>query len=78
LGRAHVQYNIIPKFYLTARLDVGSNTEEFGDLFESRSWIAGYGISAGYESFIGPIELTLMGSNISSGPLLFLNLGFWF
>jgi NTE family protein len=76
--KAHLQYNLIKKIYLTALLDVGSNTIELDDLFASRSWICGYGISAGYDSFIGPIQLTLTGSNIHEDPMIFLNLGYWF
>jgi len=78
VGRAQLQYNVFKKFYTTALLDVGSNTADFDELFDSPSWIAGYGVSFGYDSFIGPINLTVMGSNISKGPLLFLNLGYWF
>lgn len=77
-GKAHLQYNLIKKVYLTALFDVGSNTVEFDDLFKSPSWICGYGISAGYDSFIGPVELTLTGSNIHDGPMFFLSLGYWF
>ncbi len=35
-------------------------------------------LTAGYNSFIGPIEITLMGSNMNSGPGLFVSLGFEF
>jgi NTE family protein len=78
MGRAHLQYNVFKKVYMTALLDVGSNTVEFKDLFASKSWICGYGLTAGYDSFIGPMELTVMGSNIHEDPMVFLNLGYWF
>lgn len=78
IGKAHLQFNFARKMYATALLDVGSNSVYIEDLFTSGEWITGYGLSFGYDSFIGPVQLTLMGSNINKGPLLFLNLGYWF
>jgi NTE family protein len=59
-------------------LDGGSNEEDFDEVFKTDNFIAGYGATLGYDSFIGPLEVTLMGSNLNSKPLIFLNLGFWF
>jgi NTE family protein len=78
MGKAHLQFNFAKKLYATVLLDVGNCTLEFDDLFDFDQWVAGYGISIGYDSFIGPVELTLMGSNYTNTPLLFLNLGYWF
>jgi NTE family protein len=78
LVRIKLQYNIFKKFYLTARTDVGSNQVEFDQVFQSRNILAGYGLTASYSSFIGPVELTVMASNINPKPMLFLNIGFWF
>jgi len=77
-GKMQLQYNFAKKLYGTALVDVGANTAYFDELFEPPNWLAGYGLSLGYDSFIGPIQLTVMGSNINKGPLLFLNLGYWF
>jgi NTE family protein len=76
--RLKLQYNLYKKLFLTARTDVGSNQSEFNEVFQGRNILAGYGITASYNSFIGPIELSVLGSNINSGVMLFLNLGFWF
>ena len=73
-----VQYNIFRKLYATLLLDAGSNENEFEDVFLPENYICGYGLSLSYDSFIGPVELTLMSSNTYTKPTLFLNLGFWF
>ncbi len=73
-----LQYNFFRKLYATALLDVGSNEYVLEDVFKPENYIAGYGVSLGYDSFIGPVEFTLMGSNIYTKPTIFLNLGFWF
>ena len=78
IGRLKLQYNLFKNNYITLRTDVGGSEETFDELFQPRSFLMGYGVTYSYSSFIGPIELTLMGSNINPGPMLFLNLGFWF
>jgi hypothetical protein len=44
----------------------------------SKNYLVGNGLTASYDSFIGPMELTVMGANINPEPMLFLNIGFWF
>jgi NTE family protein len=78
LIRIKLQYNFYKKLYLIARSDIGSNQVDFDQVFRSSNIIAGYGLTASYNSFIGPIELTVMGSNLNPKPMLFLNIGFWF
>jgi len=78
VGRLKLQYNLFKKNYITLRTDVGGSESTVDELFKSRSLMVGYGVTYSYNSFIGPIELTLMGSNINPAPMLFLNLGFWF
>ncbi len=75
--RLKLQYNIYKDMYLIPRIDAGVNEMEIEDAFNMNNLMVGYGLTYGYNSFIGPIELTLMDSNIS-GLMLFLNLGFWF
>jgi len=76
--RLKLQYNVIRKIYLTLRADAGSNEYYFEDVWKSENILFGYGLTASYDSFIGPVELSLMASNINPKPILFLNLGFWF
>jgi NTE family protein len=76
--RMKLQYNFYRKLFITFLLDAGSNEEEFEEVYQPENYIVGYGATVSYDSFIGPLELTLMGSNMNSNPMLFLNLGFWF
>ncbi len=78
VGRLKLQYNLYKKLFLTLKTDVGAVTDYANELFKSANFIFGYGLTAGYDSFIGPIELSVMGSNINPGPTFFINLGFWF
>jgi len=38
----------------------------------------GYGLTASYNSIIGPIEFTVMGSNLNPSATFFINIGFSF
>ena len=78
VGRLKLQYNYYKKLFLTLKSDVGAATEDVNQLFNPANFLCGYGLTAGYDSFIGPIELSVMGSNINPGPTFFINLGFWF
>jgi NTE family protein len=78
MARLKLQYNVFRKIYVTVRSDAGGAEVDFSSLFEPRNFLIGYGATAGYDSFIGPIEVSLMGSNLNSGVMLFVNLGFWF
>jgi NTE family protein len=76
--RMKLQYNFFKKLYATFLLDAGSAAMNFDEVYQPENYILGYGATVSYDSFIGPLEVTLMGSNLNSKPLLFLNLGFWF
>lgn len=78
VGRLKLQYNVYKNLFLTARADAGAVENDSQELFAAKNFLCGYGITASYNSIIGPVELTLMGSNMNSGPLLFVNLGFNF
>ena len=78
VGRLKLQYNMWKKIYLNLRADAGGNEKDFDQLFAGKNFLVGYGITAGYDSFIGPLEISIMSSNINPGLMLFLNLGYWF
>ena len=75
--RAKLQYNFLPKLYATLRADFGASEWFLADMFEPDNFIFGYGATISYNSFIGPVELSVMGSNIY-GVSAFVNVGFWF
>ncbi len=73
-----LQYQVAKKHYLLFRCDVGSNSDVFDNLFNHDNFLIGYGLTYSYDSFIGPLELTLMSSNKSRKLQAFLNIGYWF
>ena len=72
-----LQYNLFRKIYATAMVDFGFNEMDLSDV-NNIQWLFGYGVKLGYESFIGPVEFSLMSSNINSSLSGFFNIGFWF
>ncbi|MCX6269335.1 MAG: hypothetical protein NTW16_18615, partial [Bacteroidetes bacterium] len=78
VGRAKLQCNVYKKLYLNLRADAGGNEMTFDGLFAGENFLIGYGATASYDSFIGPLELSIMSSNINPGVMVFLNLGYWF
>jgi len=78
VGRAKLQCNVYKKLYLNLHADAGGNEINVEDLFKGSNFLFGYGATASYDSFIGPLELSVMGSNINPGVMLFLSLGYWF
>ena len=80
VARLGLQYDVYKNIYLTVRDDIGSiwgfeTLEDDGTI--DLDLINGYGLTIGYDSFIGPAELTFMGSNIY-GFSVFFSVGFWF
>jgi NTE family protein len=73
-----LQYNFYSKLYLTLMGNIGANTWFLGDLFTKEQFIVGYGLKFSYDSYIGPVELSVMGSNIYKGVSTYIAIGFWF
>ncbi len=46
-------------------------------MYGTGNTVFGYGLTVSYNSFIGPVEVSMMGSNIH-GISGFVNLGYWF
>jgi NTE family protein len=76
--RLHLQYNFYKKLYVTLMGDVGANEWYLEDLVDGKNWVVGYGAKLSYDSFIGPVEVSMMGSNIYKDVSFFINLGYWF
>ena len=72
-----LQYNFYPKLYITLMADLGFNEIKI-DKLNDINVLFGYGAKLSYDSFIGPIELSIMSSNIDTSVSSFLNIGFWF
>jgi hypothetical protein len=75
-GRLAWQYQFYPRVYITPVIDMGYIGDNFEQMLQSPRLMVGIGLKLGYDSFIGPIELSLMGSNMNNGVLSFVNIGY--
>jgi len=73
----NLQYNFYSKLYATFMADFGINEMSLRNVDEIEP-LLGYGIKFSYNSFVGPVEFAVMGSNLDSSINTFLNIGFWF
>ena len=78
IGRVSWQWRFYKNLYSTVSFDCGYMNDVYNLWFDNNSFVAGAGLSLGANSMIGPIEVSLMGSNINSSPVGFINVGFWF
>lgn len=76
-GRLRLQYNIFKRHYILSTIDAANLSYSKNDLFNFENGAMGYGLTWGYDSLIGPVELSVMGSNFRSISV-FLSVGFWF
>ncbi len=78
VARGRLRYNFIKKFYLTGAVDFGKISNNFNNSSLTSGLIVGYGLTVSYNSFIGPVQLSVMNSNQPTKAILFFNLGYWF
>lgn len=74
---SNLQYNFYPKIYVTLMADLGFNEMKI-DKIDDINLLFGYGVKISYDSFIGPVEFSVMSSNIDKSISSALNIGFWF
>ena len=72
-----LHYNFYPKLYVSAMADIGFIETDIEQI-DKIKMLFGYGAKLGYDSFIGPIEFSLMSSNIDTSISGYINIGFWF
>lgn len=72
------QYEIIRKFYAIPRVGAALYNSSLIGAHSTYSGLTGYGLGAGYASFLGPIEATMMYSDQSGKLKFYVNLGFNF
>jgi NTE family protein len=75
--RADVQFRVRGNHYMTLKTNIGKTFDEFSQINDVATTLYGAGITYGYASPVGPVEVTLMGSNDSKRPMIFVNLGYW-
>lgn len=78
IGKLAWQWNFYKFFYSTVSFDCGYMNDSYDLWFDTNSFVAGAGLALGADTVIGPVEVSLMGSNINSHPVGFVNVGFWF
>ncbi len=76
--RGRLRYTLMKKFYLTGAADLGEISNHFSDPLQTSGLIIGYGLTLSYDSFIGPVQLSLMNSNQPAKAFVYFNLGYWF
>lgn len=77
IGRLKLQYNFIKNFYATLMTDIGQNQIELDEFLDAKNIMVGYGLKVSYDSFIGPVEIAVMGSNLLPGASVFFSVGYW-
>ncbi|MFA6799305.1 MAG: patatin-like phospholipase family protein [Bacteroidales bacterium] len=75
--RTDLQYRFRNNHYFTLKCNVAKAFDSFDKFLDPKTSLAGMGLTYGYSSPVGPLELTLMGSTGSKKPIIFINLGYW-
>lgn len=78
MARADVWYEAFDNHFFSAHFNIGKLEASFGELYDSSTLLDGYGISYGYNSAIGPLELFLTKSTNHAELFTYVRLGFWF
>jgi NTE family protein len=75
--RTDLQYRMRTNHYVILKLNIGKSFNKFSEFNDASTNLAGLGLTYGYASPVGPVEITLMSSTSSKKPILFVNLGYW-
>lgn len=65
MARIQLQYKIMPSTYLVFYGDVAKPADDYSDLLKEGAALKGYTVKVGYNTLIGPVELSIMGRNNS-------------
>ncbi len=65
------------KHYVSAIFNAGSSSDGLRESIDERI-LLGYGVNYSYDSFVGPLSLTISGSNVTKKADVFISLGFVF
>ena len=76
--RMDLQLRFFGKLYLLGTVNAGNFKYYFNDLINTDNILSGYGITAGYQSIVGPIEVSLSRSGNHGGYEGFFRIGYWF
>lgn len=73
-----MQFRLFPDIYIVLKGNIGNLNDDFRDLISTDQLLGGYGLTLGYDSWIGPIEVSALKGVRRKGISGFLNIGFWF
>lgn len=76
--QAGLQYEFKTDTFLIFRSNAGKVAEQRGDVFNHNDLFYGYGLTLGYYSVIGPMELTVTSSSTDNNPAAYINVGYGF
>jgi NTE family protein len=77
-ARFDFQWEMWNDNFLILKTNVGKTSRTVEDFLSYQQMIYGAGISYGYRSPIGPMELTVMTSDKTKGLSAYVSIGFWF
>jgi NTE family protein len=72
------QIRMWSNIYATFRINLGKMEDEILQLIKPVDFMLGYGLSAEYNSIVGPLGVTFSSSNVTRSLLVALHVGFWF
>ncbi len=75
--RADLQYRIKGNHYAIWKTNIGKAFDRFSEVTDPSTTLFGTGLTYGYSSPVGPLEITLMAASGSWVPILFINFGYW-
>ena len=71
----HLQYEFIKDFFITAKWNEGKATDSFEELFKYGDTDAGFGLTLGYSSVLGPVEVSVFRKRDIDDYIFQVNLG---
>jgi NTE family protein len=78
VGGVDFNWQFSDNHYLIAKANYGTLENSFDELFQSDVLLDGYGLSYAYDSPLGPLQFTVMGSSNHADIYTYVNLGYWF
>jgi outer membrane protein assembly factor BamA len=77
VGRTDFQFRVYKqRTFLILTLNAGEITPHFNELFTIKNLKMGYGLTAAYSSFIGPLSFTVTGNDKIKDTNIFINIGY--
>lgn len=71
-------YNMWKGLYASVNCDIGFSSFFLEDWFSKPNFGIGGGLTVGYKTPIGPVEICVSRGNMYDKPVMYINLGFWF